>query len=128
MTGPVEDLLDVAAIFVAVERESRERRRIFLFSFLKSRVWLSNLANMASLELCIYRVVKGEKVKEDRVENSSFRDNFIQDIDLYGFAMISLLLSYLFVGMHCRHLIICIFPYQFGRLLLFSFHMFLTLL
>lgn len=63
MTGPVEDLLEVAAIFVAVERESRERRRIFLFSFLKSRVWLCNLANMASLELCIYRVVKGEKVK-----------------------------------------------------------------
>lgn len=44
------------------------------------------------------------------MENSSFRDIFIQDIDLYGFAMVSLLLSYLFVGMHYRHLIICIFP------------------
>lgn len=68
MIGPVDDLLEVAAIFVAEERE-RERGFLFLFFFLVSRVWLCKLANLASLELCIYRVEEG-KGRETKRENS----------------------------------------------------------
>lgn len=76
MICPLDDLLEVAAIFVAEEREA-----FFLIFFLVSRVWLCKLANLASLELCIYRVLKKEKARKRSVrKDERFRDIFLQDI------------------------------------------------